>query len=274
MFLRRYHRTVAGKVTHVLHPLRERAYRGRAAATYRTHLGELSAAEESRWQRTVAFPNRQGVVQHTVSVPGRRPCPFAGRSRYRAHLPGYRRLDQPASLWRYLVGLRPRRRLRLEEIVNRHVPQGKRTVLPATVAAIEVINRLCAPRSKLLREKKNGTAKTTDAIVLLPCQSFCSALGPDRHLSYGRKGYRPACTIGSNAWFSCTAVTPLPEFTCRGPGASAPASGSRAAPCRRRCLAASASARPGRASPGRSGRRRRSRPPRGRPRPGRNPLPF
>ena len=39
-------------------------------------------------------------------------------------------------LWKY-VGL--------DEIVDRHVPQGKETIGPADMVAIEVINRLCDP---------------------------------------------------------------------------------------------------------------------------------
>jgi transposase len=40
------------------------------------------------------------------------------------------------------------RHLKLDEIVDRHVPQGKETIRPADVMAIEVINRLCAPCSE------------------------------------------------------------------------------------------------------------------------------
>ena len=40
------------------------------------------------------------------------------------------------------------RHLHLDEIVDRHVPQGKETVRPADIVAIEVINRLCAPCSE------------------------------------------------------------------------------------------------------------------------------
>jgi hypothetical protein len=36
----------------------------------------------------------------------------------------------------------------LEKIVDRHVPQGKHTVRPADIVAIEVINRLCGPCSE------------------------------------------------------------------------------------------------------------------------------
>ena len=38
--------------------------------------------------------------------------------------------------------------LSLDEIVDRHVPQGKETVRPADIVAIEVINRLCGPCSE------------------------------------------------------------------------------------------------------------------------------
>jgi transposase len=38
--------------------------------------------------------------------------------------------------------------LDLDAIINRHVPQGKETIRPADVVAIEVINRLCAPCSE------------------------------------------------------------------------------------------------------------------------------
>jgi len=38
--------------------------------------------------------------------------------------------------------------LGLDEIVDRHVPQGKETVRPADIVAIEVINRLCGPCSE------------------------------------------------------------------------------------------------------------------------------
>ena len=40
--------------------------------------------------------------------------------------------------------------LGLDEIVDRHLPQGKETVRPADIVAIEVINRLCGPAASLL----------------------------------------------------------------------------------------------------------------------------
>src|SRR5205807_9339718 len=42
-------------------------------------------------------------------------------------------------LWRFL---------KLDEILDRHVPQGKETIRPADIVAIEVINRLCKPCSE------------------------------------------------------------------------------------------------------------------------------
>ena len=38
--------------------------------------------------------------------------------------------------------------LHLDEIVDRHLPQGKETIRPADIVAIEVINRLCGPCSE------------------------------------------------------------------------------------------------------------------------------
>jgi len=40
------------------------------------------------------------------------------------------------------------RLLKLDEIVERHLPAGRHTVRPADVVAVEVINRLCAPSSE------------------------------------------------------------------------------------------------------------------------------
>jgi Domain of unknown function (DUF4277) len=47
-----------------------------------------------------------------------------------------------------LSGRENRRFLHLDEIVDRHLPQGKETIRPADVVAIEVINRLCGPCSE------------------------------------------------------------------------------------------------------------------------------
>src|SRR5271155_1777153 len=148
MFLRRHHRTVAGKEL-TYYTLVE-SVRTEAGPRQRTvaHLGELNAAEESRWQRTVAFHNRQGLVQQLLLFPDDDQVPLPDDPaivRIRLDTVGWTNSRRFGDiwlawwLWRYL---------KLDEIVNRHVPQGKHTVLPATVVAIEVINRLCAPCSE------------------------------------------------------------------------------------------------------------------------------
>ncbi len=50
-----------------------------------------------------------------------------------------RRLAGRFWLWRHL---------KLDEILDWHVPQGKETIRPADIVAIEVINRLCSPCSE------------------------------------------------------------------------------------------------------------------------------
>src|SRR5271155_365055 len=148
MFLRRHHRTVAGKEL-TYYTLVE-SVRTEAGPRQRTvaHLGELNAAEESRWQRTVAFHNRQGLVQQLLLFPDDDQVPLPDDPaivRIRLDTVGWTNSRRFGDiwlawwLWRYL---------KLDEIVNRHVPQGKHTVLPATIVAIEVINRLCAPCSE------------------------------------------------------------------------------------------------------------------------------
>src|SRR5580693_2227419 len=148
MFLRRYHRTKDGK-THTYYALVE-SVRTEAGPRQRVVacLGELNHDEERRWQRTVVFHNRQGdgrqlrlfpddehvdlpddpnVVRISLkSVGWANPCPFG---------------DVWLGLWLW-------RHLKLDEIVERHIPRGKETISPADVVAIEVINRLCAPCSE------------------------------------------------------------------------------------------------------------------------------
>jgi hypothetical protein len=148
MFLRRHHRTVAGKEL-TYYTLVE-SVRTEAGPRQRTvaHLGELNAAEESRWQRTVAFHNRQGVVQPLRLFPDDDPVPLPDDPaivRIRLDTVGWTNARRFGDIW---LAWQLWRRLKLDEIVDRHVPQGKHTVLPATVVAIEVINRLCAPCSE------------------------------------------------------------------------------------------------------------------------------
>src|SRR5262245_31930736 len=148
MFLRRYHRTRNGK-PHTYYALVE-SVRTEAGPRQRViaHLGELNHDEARRWQRTVVFHNRQGD--------GRQLRLFADVER--VALPddpdivrislksvGWANARQFGNVWlaHWLWC-----HLKLDEIVDRYVPQGKETIRPADVVAIEVINRLCAPCSE------------------------------------------------------------------------------------------------------------------------------
>jgi len=148
MFLRRYCRTKDGK-NHVYYALVESV---RTDAGPRQHiiayLGELNPDQERRWQRTVTFYNRQGDVQQLQLFADEDDLPLSDDphvARIRLDRVGWtngRRFGDvwlAHWLWRY-VGL--------DRIVARHVPQGKETVAPADIVAIEVINRLCQPCSE------------------------------------------------------------------------------------------------------------------------------
>ena len=148
MFLRRHTRTCAGKqltyFTLVESVRTEAGPRQQVVA----HLGELNSDQERRWQRTVTFYNRQGEAQQLALFPEDDTVPLAHDPdivRIRLDSVGWtngRRFGDVWLawwLWRYL---------KLDEIVARHVPQGKHTIRPADIVAIEVINRLCAPCSE------------------------------------------------------------------------------------------------------------------------------
>jgi hypothetical protein len=148
MFLRRYTRTKNGK-QHVYYALVESV---RTAAGPRqhvvAHLGELNHDQERRWQRTVVFYNRQGDAQELRLFPDDDVAPLPDDpniARIRLDAVGWtngRRFGDvwlARWLWHYLD---------LDEIVARHVPQGKEDVRPADIVALEVINRLCQPCSE------------------------------------------------------------------------------------------------------------------------------
>ena len=148
MFLRRYVRTKAGK-QHAYFALVESV---RTEAGPRQHvvayLGELNADQERRWQRTVVFHNRQGDAQQLRLFPDDDTVPLPDDPdvvRVRVKEIGWtnaRRFGD-VFLGRWLWNL-----LDLDAIINRHVPQGKETIRPVDIVAIEVINRLCAPCSE------------------------------------------------------------------------------------------------------------------------------
>lgn len=147
MFLRRYGRTKDGK-KHFYYALVE-SVRTAAGPRQRVvaHLGELNHDQEYRWQRTVTIYNCQGNEQQLRLFPDDDAIPPSDDPdvvRIRLKKVGWgngRRFGDvwlAHWLWQY-VGL--------DKIVARHVPQGKETVAPATIVAIEVINRLCQPCS-------------------------------------------------------------------------------------------------------------------------------
>jgi transposase len=148
MFLRRYHRSKDGK-THTYYALVE-SVRTEAGPRQRVvaYLGELNHDEERRWQRTVLFHNRQGDGRQLRLFPddgdvGLPDDPNVARIDLNSV--GWANPRRFGNVW---LGLWLWRHLKLDEIVDRHVPQGKETIRPADIVAIEVINRLCAPCSE------------------------------------------------------------------------------------------------------------------------------
>lgn len=148
MFLRRYVRTKAGK-KHTYFALVE-SVRTEAGPRQQVvaYLGELNADQERRWQRTVVFHNRQGDAEQLRLFPDDDHAPLSDDPDVVRVRVGDVSWSNPRDfgnvyLARWLWNL-----LDLDAIIARHVPQGKETVRPADVVAIEVINRLCAPCSE------------------------------------------------------------------------------------------------------------------------------
>ena len=148
MFLRRYTRTKDGK-PHTYYALVE-SVRTDAGPRQQivAYLGELNHHQERRWQRTVVFHNRQGEAQQLRLFPDDNNVPLPDDPdvvRIRLGSVGWTKGRRFGDVWlaRWLW-----HRLHLDEIVARHVPQGRHTVAPADIVAIEVINRLCAPCSE------------------------------------------------------------------------------------------------------------------------------
>jgi transposase len=148
MFLRRYRRTKNGE-THIYYALVE-SIRTEAGPRQHVvaHLGELNHEQERRWQRTVRFHNQQGEDQQLrlfpddlqVSAPD---DPDLVRINLKSV--GWANPRQFGDIW---LALWLWKFLKLDEILDRHVPHGKETIRPADIVAIEVINRLCKPCSE------------------------------------------------------------------------------------------------------------------------------
>ncbi len=148
VFLRRYTRTKAGqKPTYfaLVESTRTEAGPRQQIVAY---LGELNADQQRRWQRTVVFHNRQGDTQQLRLFPDDDEVllpddPDIVRVRVQDIGWSNARRFGDVYLARWLWN-----RLDLDAILDRHIPQGKETVRPADMVAIEVINRLCAPCSE------------------------------------------------------------------------------------------------------------------------------
>jgi transposase len=148
MFLRRYTRSKDGK-THTYYALVE-SVRTEVGPRQHTvaYLGELNHDQERRWQRTVVFYNRQGDAQQLRLFPDDEDLPLPDDpdiARIRLDKVGWTNARRFGDIW---LALWLWRFLGLDEIVDRHVPQGRETVRPADIVAIEVINRLCQPCSE------------------------------------------------------------------------------------------------------------------------------
>jgi transposase len=148
MFLRAYAKNKDGK-KHVYYALVESV---RTAAGPRqqvvAYLGELNHDQERRWQRTIVFHNRQGEARQLMLFPDDEDVPLPDDPnvvRIRLDKVAWTNGRRFGDVWlaRWLWNY-----LHLDEIVARHVPQGKHSVRPADIVAIEVINRLCGPCSE------------------------------------------------------------------------------------------------------------------------------
>jgi transposase len=168
MFLRRYHRTKQGK-SHTYYALVESVRTDAGPRQHIiAHLGELNHDQERRWQRTVVFYNRQGDVEQFRLFPDDEHMPLPDDPdvvRVRLDRVGWTHARRFGDVWlaRWLwqfVGL--------DDIMRRHLPQGKETVAPADIVAIEVINRLCQPCSEFALAEHWYQATALDDLLGVP----------------------------------------------------------------------------------------------------------
>jgi transposase len=148
MFLRQYTRTKDGKQHHyyaLVESVRTEAGPRQHVVAY---LGELNHDQERRWQRTVVFHNRQGETRQLRLFPDDSHVPLSDDPdvvRIRLNAAGWTNGRSLGDVW---LALWLWRYLQLDVILDRHLPQGRHSVRPADIVAIEVINRLCAPCSE------------------------------------------------------------------------------------------------------------------------------
>jgi transposase len=140
MFLRRYRRTKDGK-THsyfaLVESLRtERGPRQRIVA----QLGELSEDQRHRWQQTAVFHTRERDAKQLNLFDDPSAPLDADVVRVRLGKVGWTNARAFGDVW---LALQLWQMLRMDRIVERHLPAGRETAPPATMVAIEVISRLC-----------------------------------------------------------------------------------------------------------------------------------
>ncbi len=143
MFLREYHRTKDGK-RHTYFALVEsqRTQRGPRQRIV-AQLGELTRDQQRCWQRTAIFHGRHKDGRELPLFVDGEPAPFPDDPDVvRIHLGkvGWTNARAFGDVW---LGLQLWKKLGLDAIVARHVPQGDQTVEPAAMVAIEVLSRLC-----------------------------------------------------------------------------------------------------------------------------------
>src|SRR5271169_6541989 len=165
MFLRRHKRTKNGK-THTYYAIVE-SVRTEAGPRQRVvaHLGELNHDQELRWQRTIRFHNQQGEDRQLRLFPDdERTSSLDDSDVVRINLKsvGWSKPRQFGDVW---LALWLWQYLKLDEILDRHVPHGQETIRPADIVAIEVINRLCGPCSEFaLAEHWYGSTGLEDLL--------------------------------------------------------------------------------------------------------------
>jgi transposase len=153
MFLRPYHRTKDGK-RHTYFALVEsqRTQRGPRQRIV-ARLGELTWDQQRRWERTAIFhtrheegqeiglfPQEAATAQPEEAGAGADSQDDGDVVRIRLGKVGWTNARAFGDVW---LGLQLWKKLGLDQIVARHVVQGRETVPPSAMVAIEVISRLC-----------------------------------------------------------------------------------------------------------------------------------
>jgi transposase len=143
MFLRKYQRTKDGK-QHIYFALVEsrRTQRGPRQRVV-AQLGELTEDQEHRWQRTAVFHTRHEkgnelplFLENDAAATTHDPDVV----RIRLDKVGWTNARAFGDVW---LGWQLWRKLKLDNIVARHIESGRESVPPPSMVAIEVISRLC-----------------------------------------------------------------------------------------------------------------------------------